>query len=803
MLSNDARNLREEIKAAGCGNPPLYADAKTPCVSGTGPIPAEIMIVGEAPGAQEDEAGEPFIGSAGKFLTKELQKVGIDREAVFVTNVVKCRPPNNRPPTLKEIKSQRPYFDMELGAVQPKVVLLLGNSALQGVLSTSGIMKKRGAAIKKDDRIYFATYHPSAILRNPTLVSDFRADLEAFKKLIDGESDAPVTNVNIIRGANQFQGFLDQLNVVYRGDPIALDVETCNSSGRKEAGLEPYSADGRLETVSFSWQEGESWVIPLEHPEQDWNGRLPKLYADLSTALQGRNLGGHNVLFDLMWLRSRGVNIEAKWDTILMLHLLNENRPNSLKTLARTFLGADLYEDGIVYTETNPLNLLAEYNGRDTDYTLRLFNIFSERMDEHPKLKKIFRLISIPACNLLADVSMRGWPVDTERLYQRHDEIQVKLIEIEEKLMALVPEELKAKANFRSTQFLQRWLFDYLGLPPVKFSEKTELPSTAETVLLQLAGKHPAINLLLEHRKYTKWYGTYTGNWIEKVERNRKPLLFPDYNITGTVTGRLSGNMQQIPRDNYIRGIIGAPDGYRLVEADFSQIELRLAAMIADEKTMKKAYAEGKDLHMITAVAVSGKPEEEINKEERTIGKSLNFGLLYGMGWRKFKTFAGDNYGVEITERQAQNYRKAFFDRYPALTRWHERQRTAVNNLARVESPIGRVRHLQSIRSEDKGIRSMAERQGINSPIQGLASDFTLLAMPRIEKALDPDKAKMFGQVHDSILVLAKEEYAEEAARIMKEIMETLPIEKLFGFAPSVPIVVDCNISMHLGEHDG
>lgn len=789
----------KSIRNASCTDCPLYEGAKTVCLMGSGPIPADLMIVGEAPGAQEDQAGLPFIGQAGQLLDRELAKVGINRKDVYVTNVNKCRPPGNRPPTVKEIKACRKYLEAEIEMVQPKFILLLGNSALQGVLSTSGILKKRGAAIIKNERTHFATFHPAAVLRNPTYFPDFRNDLKALKNLMDGKNDAPTTTIYTVRTEADLAVFFKALGRVPDTKPIAFDVETGSRDGRKDAGLEPWASDGRLDTVAFSWESGEAWVIALEHPEQEWED-LPGLYKRLHDALQGRRLGGHNIYFDLMWMRSRGVDFEGFFDTILMLHLLNENASsNSLKPLARTFLGAELYEDEIDYRKTNPLNVLSEYNGRDADYTLRLYHIFRAQLAKNKPLTKIYKLISMPADNLLADVSMRGFPVDTERLYTRHAEIEQKINEIHEQLMELVPEDMRDKANFRSPQFLGRWLFGTLGLPIVNVSERTGQPSTNEASLYELRNRHPAIKLLLDYRGYTKWHGTYTGNWIERIEQLGRPLLHPHYNLTGTVTGRLSSNMQQIPRDNYIRGIIGAPEGWRIVENDFSQVELRIAAMFANEQSMIDAYQRGEDLHLMTAMAVTGKPADQITKEDRTIGKSLNFGLIYGMGWRKYQATTSVKYGVELTDKEAQRYRKDFFTRYPSLTSWHDRQRTQVNIGAKVSSPLGRTRHLATVRSDDEGIKSMAERQGINSPVQSLASDMTLLAMIGIENALNPNLGYIFGQVHDSILILAREKYAEAASAIAKDIMENLPLEELFDFEPTIPIVADTSISIHLG----
>jgi DNA polymerase-1 len=258
--------------------------------------------------------------------------------------------------------------------------------------------------------------------------------------------------------------------------------------------------------------------------------------------------------------------------------------------------------------------------------------------------------------------------------------------------------------------------------------------------------------------------------------------------------------MQQVPRDLFIRSIIGSQPGWKLIEADFSQVELRLAAMFSRDPALTRAFRTGGDPHRETAAKVLNKPPQEITKEERKMAKAVNFGFLYGMGARKFRVYADEKYDTKVSEEEAIAYRKAFFKQYAGLPIWHQRMRRLVRTQHWVASPIGRIRHLPAILSTDEGVQAEAERVAINSPVQGLASDLTVLSMVLLSGRLDHTKSRIIGNVHDSVLLEATDDYADTAARIVKETMEQLPLSRYFGFKPTVPIEADVTIGSHWGE---
>lgn len=805
MLNPQAREkVWLPVRRADCNLCDLHKEARTVCLLGDGPVPAKVMIIGEAPGAREDDVERPFSGVAGQYLDRILNEVGLPRDSVYITNAVRCRPPDNRTPTKTELKACHPYLLREIEIVQPSHILLLGNAALQAVTGKTGIMTKHGVVHKLmlagAVRTVLATVHPAAVLRNPAHAGIFKADLLSMTRLVNGTDAALETKTSLVRSAKGLAKLCQMLATVET--PISFDVETGALEDRDEGGLQPWAPDGLIHTIAFSWEEGKSFVVAPEHPAVEWDIPVTRVYEALAVALKGKRMGGHNAKFDAKWLRAKGVPVYIHFDTMLMAHLLDENRPLRLKNLARTHLGADEYEAGIGFSgSATQLTKLAIYNGKDADYTLRLYHKFQADIRKQPGLARLYTKLTMPALRAFTEIEERGFPIDIDRLRERHKEIKENIEKYRTQLLSYVPEERRATFNPASPMQLGWFFYDYLKLPIPLYTPKGK-PSTSEGALLAMKKSHPAMDCLMELRRWSKYESTYTRNWLTRVGIARKPRLYTSYNLSGTVTGRLSSDMQQVPRNLLIRSIIGARPGWRFVEADFSQVELRIAAMFSGDPALTKTFKEGGDPHTETASKVLGKPASQITKEERKMAKAVNFGFLYGMWWKKFRLYADQNYGIQVSEDEAKAYRTAFFAQYSALASWHNRQRRLVRNLGYVKSPTGRVRHLPTIMSTDEGVQAEAEREAINSPVQGFASDLTVLAMVLLQERLDPKQAKIIGNVHDSIMLEVREAYAESVAKLVKETMENLPIKQLFGYSFSVPIEADVTISQHWGEND-
>ncbi|GAJ02391.1 unnamed protein product, partial [marine sediment metagenome] len=276
---------------------------------------------------------------------------------------------------------------------------------------------------------------------------------------------------------------------------------------------------------------------------------------------------------------------------------------------------------------------------------------------------------------------------------------------------------LKRGFNPGSPKQLAHLLFNVMGFPGEVLTKGGDL-STKESVLIDLKNQypHPILEAIVEFRKYTKYDSTYIVPWREL--RDSKGFIHPHYHLK-PVTGRLSStepNLQQTPREPWMRNCLGAPPGWLLLAPDYSQIEMRIAAHLSQDENLLAVFAEGRDVHLETAMLVTGLPADKITKELRKKAKAVNFGLIYGMGARKLMEYAKEKYEVYMTLGEATTWRKAFFTRYPRLLEWHRRQIHEVHEKHQVVSMIGRIRHLNNILSSDPQIAAEAERQAINSP---------------------------------------------------------------------------------------
>jgi uracil-DNA glycosylase family 4 len=798
---------QDSIRNPDCELCPLHEGAEHVCLMGTGSKKSRIMIVGEAPGAREDEEHAAFVGKAGKLLDKLLKRAGIERKDCYITNVAKCRPPDNRTPERSEIKTcVETYLRQELEAVDPDFILLVGNSALQGVVGKSGITKHRGYTMDTDGTRILGTFHPAAALRTPRLLKEIDSDIKRFGRLVRGEETSPETRIKTVRTVANLKWLIEELA---DAKELTVDIETYVSDDIGDPG-EEWHDESVITSIAFTWEEGVSAVVPLHHEHTPW--RNPnEVLKQLALWLPGRKVIAHNGKYDLRWLTEKtGLKLGLSFDTMLAAHMLDENRAKGLKPLSQLQLGADAYGVGEDKKRTfyMPQKRLVVYNGRDTDYTHRLYHRFRDELKDEPRIARVFQKLMMPASNALVDIERRGIYVDRARWRK----VMKKTSENEEKLRKYihqwVPKDkqygptrgknkmAQGEVNLNAPMQVAEFVFGDLGLPILELTKK-EAPSTKESVLLQLKNEHKAVEALLKWRKWNKYLTTYVRPFGLHVDKQNR--YHPSYRLFGTVTGRLSaqGAIQQVPRDTFIRGLFGSPPGSAFVEADYSQIELRIAAMLANERHMLHQFEMGKDIHMTTAMRVTGKAEQDITKEERKRAKAVNFGYLYGMGASKFVTYARDNYEVDVSEAEAQADRDKFFEEYPRLVQWHERQRRLVRRYKRVHSPIGRVRHLPDVDSQDKEVRAEAERQAINSPVQSLASDMMLLALIRLNQL----GIWVIGSIHDALLFEVPEKYVEPKCQTIYNVMTDLSVlKRKFGTEITVPIEVDISIGTHWGE---
>lgn len=793
------------------------------CVTAQGNDQADLLIVTAKPlgRKQRDE------------LDKFLELGGINLESVAYTAVNKCSVWDAKPGKADIRTCASMYLEPEIALIKPKVILALGNEALGATVGRSGIMKYRGQAMvhKATGIPVFPTISPAMVARNPGQYDGFVADLRFVHGMITGAELSDELKPKAFRYIMSKKGLKllsERLNVC---EGYAFDIET--------NGFDEFKPDSKIITLSLTtWMPGELpsevWVIPLYHPESPFQDIWRRLLQWLRPFLKKpKKKIAHNGKFDLRWMRQFGIPLSLTFDTMLAAHLLDENRPKGLKPLARTILGVAPWEMDTKALLDEPLKKIMKYNGLDTWYTAHLYFHFRKQLLERPRLMKIMKYIMVPASNAFTEIEMKGIWVDTEKLSTNSKIAKETLDDINAQLMKHVPprevwpDNVK-EVNFNASNFARWWLFDYLKLPVLGRGKDKEdgspgAPSMAEGHMQRLAKDypHPAIDLLLERVKWQKFHSSFFTAYQEQIdERDR---IHTTFKLTGTVTGRLSSgkgdeekvtgrvqnrgvNLQQVPRDKFVKGIFGGPPGNVFLECDYSQVELRIAAFIAREDNMMHLYQTNQDIHMATAMKMTnkmGRPDL-VTKEERKKAKPVNFGFLYGMSANTFITTAWNNYGVEVTEEEAVAFRKAFFEAYPKLLDWHKKQRRLGHKYGRVESPLGRIRHLPDIHSADREVRGNAERQAINSPVQSFASDMAIIALITLTREFRKRglRARSVGTVHDAINFEVPVEELPIVMPLIKQHMENPPVYEWFGVNLDVPIIGDVALSRMWGDKE-
>jgi uracil-DNA glycosylase family 4 len=824
-------SLQLAVRNAVCTDCKLHtqADGKDVCVTGSGPSDATIAVVTKNP-----------LGSRGRTeLEGYFKEAGIDVKAIMWMSAVKCRV-WDMDPGKTELKACRPYLTNELDFIHPSHVLMLGNEALQNVAGNSGIMKYRGKCYNLTtpgghEFVAMPTIAPGMVARNPGFRDGLLADLKYFKSLVAGEDrndkdpyHMPGDHRRTYVGSKAvLRSLLTALN---DADVVSYDVETT----RAEAHMEGAAVVSIALTLAGSsgMDTAHVWEVPLFHPQSPWRKSwVQVLIAIVRHMMKVKRRIAHNAKFDSKWLQHfTDLPIIPTFDTIIAMAVLDENKPKGLKPNAQQILGADPWGIDTKDLLNTELTDVLEYNGLDTWHTLRLYYHFRALLKKQPRILKLFVHLMMPLVQELTFVERRGVYVDQEVLATNTNIALTTLEDIEDELEKFLPDELperfvnrrsEEQINFGPSNFARWMLFDHLQLPVLARGKPKEngqpgMPSMAESIMLELAEIHPAgtlmVNRALWYKRITGFFNPY-GEILTKDSR-----IHTTFKPWGTVTGRLSSgkedsekitargdvrgvNIQQVPRDKLLRGVFGAPPGSWFVQADYSQVELRIAAFLAREMTMLHLYASGRDIHMTMAMRMTGKPASQVTYEERKAAKAVNFGFLYGMGWMKFISTAWSNYQLRVTEEEARAFRTAFFDQFPMLPGWHRRQRILVRKYKRVETPMGRVRHLPDIDSPDQGVAAEAERQAINSPVQAMASDMAALSLVHI--ARDFRKRGMMahpvGTVHDAVLFEIPDNEMATALPLIKDTMENLPLERMFGINLDVPIVADLTVGPHWG----
>lgn len=542
--------------------------------------------------------------------------------------------------------------------------------------------------------------------------------------------------------------------------------------------------DARLIGMSFAIEPGKAAYIPLRHEYLDAPDQLPvdDVLAVLKPILEDKNILkiGQNLKFDRGIMENEGVELNGiHFDTMLESYVLNSvSNRHDMDTLAdkhlnhKTTTFEEIAGKGKGQLTFNQIEVeqATLYAAEDADITLLLHQALYLQIEAIEPLKHVYCDIEIPLVPVLSRMERKGVLIDAQVLATQSQEITQRLAEIEKETFALAGQEF----NLSSPKQLQEILFDKLQLPVIKKTPKGA-PSTNEEVLEELAHSHELPRLILEHRGLAKLKSTYTDK-LPLMVNSKTKRVHTSYHQAVTATGRLSSrdpNLQNIPVRNEegrrIRQAFIAREGFKIVAADYSQIELRIMAHLSQDKGLLDAFAQGKDIHRATASEVFGIPLDEVTSEQRRSAKAINFGLIYGM------SAFGLSQQIGVERREAQRYMDLYFERYPGVLDYMERTRKQASEQGYVETLDGRRLYLPEINSKNAIRRKASEREAINAPMQGTAADIIKKAMITVDSWICnecPDDVHMIMQVHDELVFEVRESYLEKANAMIHQLME-------------------------------
>ena len=553
---------------------------------------------------------------------------------------------------------------------------------------------------------------------------------------------------------------------------FALDTETDN--------LDYMAAN--LVGISFALENGEAAYLPLQLDYLGAPKTLEKTTALtlLKPILENPTIQkvGQNFKYDLTIFARNGIDVQGvAFDTMLESYVLNSTGRHNMDDLAKRYLGhqtisfeeiAGKGKNQLTFNQI-PLEKAAEYAAEDADVTMKLQQVLWEKLSKEPTLEKLFKEMELPLLGVLSRMERRGVLIDSDALFLQSNEIANRLSELEEQAYVLAGQPF----NLASTKQLQEILFDKLGLPVIQKTPKGA-PSTNEEVLEELAFSHELPKVLVEHRGLSKLKSTYTDK-LPQMVNPQTGRVHTSYHQAVTATGRLSSsdpNLQNIPIRNEegrrIRQAFIAREGFTVVAADYSQIELRIMAHLSQDQGLINAFTQGKDIHRSTAAEIFGVSLDEVTSEQRRNAKAINFGLIYGM------SAFGLSRQLGIGRADAQNYMDLYFKRYPGVQIFMHDIREKAKAQGYVETLFGRRLYLPDINSSNGMRRKAAERVAINAPMQGTAADIIKRAMIQLDQKLqnDPDIA-MIMQVHDELVFEVRSEKVAFYSELIKTKMES------------------------------
>ena len=602
------------------------------------------------------------------------------------------------------------------------------------------------------------------------------------------------------RAAGQYAAVLTEedfdrwLEKLAAADVFAFDTETTS--------LDYMRAE--IVGVSFAVTVGEAAYVPLAHDYEGAPAQLDReaALARLKPLLEdpGKAKLGQNLKYDASVLANHGITLRGiAYDTMLESYVLESTGTrHDMDSLALKYLGMktihfeDVAGKGAKQLTFNQVSIedATPYAAEDADITLRLHEVLWPKLEAEQSLRGVFESIELPLVPVLSRIERQGALLSKELLEQQSTELGERLEALQQEAFDLAGQEF----NLGSPKQLGEILFQKLELPVIKKTPKGA-PSTAEDVLAELALDYPLPKLLLEYRSLSKLKSTYTDKLPEMINPHTG-RVHTSYHQAVTATGRLSSsdpNLQNIPirteEGRRIRQAFIPPEGYRIVAADYSQIELRIMAHLSGDSGLMQAFNEGRDVHRATAAEVFEVGEEEVSGDQRRKAKAINFGLIYGM------SAFGLAKQLHLGRNEAQLYIDRYFERYPGVAQYMDRTRELAHEQGYVETLFGRRLYLPEINARNKMRVQAAERTAINAPMQGTAADIIKMAMLSVDDWLQEGSAdaRMIMQVHDELVLEVATQEVDPVCEKLCELMSA-------AASLSVPLLVEAGVGENWDE---
>ena len=588
---------------------------------------------------------------------------------------------------------------------------------------------------------------------------------------------------------------LDELmGLINQADYVSFDTETTS--------LDYMLAE--LVGISIALKPNEAFYIPINH---NYEGAEKQLEQDfvleaLKPFLESDEIPkiGHNLKYDRHILQNAGIDLKGTLlDTMLFSYVNNSTiTRHNLDAVSKRYLNINptSYEDvagkgakQIPFSEVS-IDVASDYASEDADISLKLYEHIEPLVQKEAKLAKLYSEIEGPLIYTLGDIERNGVLIDSEKLSQQSKELEAKILKLESKVQKNAGEDF----NLGSPKQLQEILYEKLGLPVIKKTPKGQ-PSTSEAVLQELSMDFPIVHDILSYRAISKLKSTYTDK-LPKMINSNTGRVHTSYHQAVTATGRLSSsdpNLQNIPirseDGRRIREAFIAPEGYKILAADYSQIELRIMAHLSKDQGLMDAFAKGQDIHQATAAEIFSINIDDVTPNQRRSAKAINFGLIYGM------SAFGLSKQLQITRAEAQNYIEQYFERYPGVKNYMDETKSSAKQNGYVETVLGRRLYLADIESSNYQRRQYAERSAINAPMQGTAADLIKMAMTDLHSKIRNESldAKIIMQVHDELVIEVNENQLDELSDLTVNIMADI-------FKLDVDLKVDADIGNNWDE---